>query len=307
MTKHWIVRAKFLVREASANRLVQFLIIGALIFWRAAPPERENRLFFSRLELAALYAAQAKKKGAALLSEEEKKEVEIRAVEDELLYREAIRMGFDKHDHIVKQRMVQKVLALAEYMEGEPKPTTDEEAHAYYQAHREEFKKPKELSFQHVFLAKGHESRAERVRRQVETFTSLASEPPFGDSFPISRAVGLTGIDRIGSDYGQAFASALEAQRPGQWSGPIESRYGLHFVRVNSTSEAGYRSFEAALDDAKFACAMDKRNRATRGFIEKVRANYEVVVEGNADVQLTSLGSAKRESSSMFERGGLND
>ena len=47
-----------------------------------------------------------------------------------------------------------------------------------------------------------------------------AGELPLGPLSEVSRA------------FGDEFASKVEAMAPGQWSGPVESPYGLHVVLV---------------------------------------------------------------------------
>ena len=43
----------------------------------------------------------------------------------------------------------------------------------------------------------------------------------------------------IARDFGEDFAAALAPLKPGIWSGPVPSGFGLHLVRVRSVKSSG--------------------------------------------------------------------
>ncbi|MGE5375263.1 MAG: peptidyl-prolyl cis-trans isomerase, partial [Bacteroidota bacterium] len=69
-------------------------------------------------------------------------------VREEVLYREALAMGLDKDDTIVKRRMAQKMQFLAEDVAAAHEPSTDE-LKAWFDKNKEKFALPSRYSFRH--------------------------------------------------------------------------------------------------------------------------------------------------------------
>src|SRR5262249_60712241 len=72
------------------------------------PPSRRD-IVLDGPALAVLEQAQAQRLGKPVLDADEVREVRTRAVEDEILYREALRLVLDRDDNLVRQRLIQKV------------------------------------------------------------------------------------------------------------------------------------------------------------------------------------------------------
>src|SRR5262245_29977903 len=109
--------------------LLHFLLIGAIMFavynvtradQSVAASSKEIRLSLDELaQLALLFQAQWRREPT---TEELGRLVENR-VQEEVLYREALAMGLDKNDTIVKRRMAQKLQFLAEDVGTAREPT----------------------------------------------------------------------------------------------------------------------------------------------------------------------------------------
>src|SRR5438270_10574020 len=97
------------VSKLLSNRLLQFLALGAIIFALAPRPPSPAHISLKAGYLAALEAAEAARHAGSTSTE-----VERRAIEDEVLYREAVRLGLDRGDPLVRGHLIQKVLLLAE-------------------------------------------------------------------------------------------------------------------------------------------------------------------------------------------------
>lgn len=95
-----VARALRIARALAAQRLVQFAVIGAAIFAVAPPAPADRAIELRRDAIAALFVADAKR-GTSITSERAS-EIEERLIEDEILYREGVRLGFDRDDGIVR-------------------------------------------------------------------------------------------------------------------------------------------------------------------------------------------------------------
>ena len=73
-------------------------------------------------------------------------------VREEVLYREALAIGLDKDDTIVKRRMAQKMQFLAEDVAAAHEPSTAE-LKAWFQKNSDKFALPSRYSFRHLYFS----------------------------------------------------------------------------------------------------------------------------------------------------------
>ena len=109
--------------------LLHFLVIGLAIFLldaalnHGASPERSYKIALTAEDLRQLhdtFAAQWRR-GPSL---EEMRGLEEARIHEEVLYREALMLGLDRDDIIVKRRLAQKIQFLAEDVAAARQPTT---------------------------------------------------------------------------------------------------------------------------------------------------------------------------------------
>src|SRR5215472_690683 len=79
-----------MLRAIAHSRLAAFAAIGGLLFAVTPRPASTRDVEIDRASLRSLEAAEARRLGAARLSPEEASQVDARAIEDEILYREAL-------------------------------------------------------------------------------------------------------------------------------------------------------------------------------------------------------------------------
>src|SRR5262245_66199196 len=147
--------------------LLHFLAIGAAPFGiydftqagRAEPASsRQIQLSLDDLaQLAVLFQSQWRR---APTPEEFGRLVENK-IQGEILYREALAMGLDKDDEIVKRRMAQKMQFLAEDVAAASEPTTAE-LKAWFEKNSASFRQPPRLSFRHLYFSP--DRRGDRAR-----------------------------------------------------------------------------------------------------------------------------------------------
>lgn len=219
-------------------------------------------------------------------------------IEDELLYREALALGLDRSDVVVRRRLIQSMRFLLED-EGPEESPSDDELRVHLERDRARWIVPARTTFTHVFrrdrsardadAADTHTSgdreahgtgdeagtaATTALRAQLE---SDADPATVGDPFP--RGSRFTGADAAEIDrvFGPGFAARLAVLPPGTWSGPVRSSYGWHLVRVESRAAAR----EPALDEIRAELTADwkraRRDERRRGAIAALRARYDVV------------------------------
>ncbi|HMG23374.1 MAG TPA: peptidylprolyl isomerase [Kofleriaceae bacterium] len=254
-------------------RLVQFLAIGGAIFVAAPRPRDDRRIEISAQELATVHAAQAVHDGVAALDPARAAEVTARVVEDRLLFREGVRLGLDQGDPIIEQRVVQKLLLLAESLGGATREPSEAELRAEYDSAIERYRQPARYHVMHVFAARRDDlPAADRL--------DPAALPSAGEPFPLPREVRATG-DELRRAYGDAFAAAVAGLAPSsRYSAPIASSFGWHRVRVVEVAPGGALAFEAVERQIAFDLALRRREDAVRRFLAETAARYDIAVAG---------------------------
>ncbi len=133
---------KRLVLAFERYPLILFVGIGLTLFW-LFPNEEESEVFFSQAERESVWVAHATQMGIPNLKAAEKGRVTKRLIDDEVLFREAKRLGLDKEDSIIKQRLIQKMLFIAEEEGGGSTPSSSQELVHYFEKHRKNWMLPR--------------------------------------------------------------------------------------------------------------------------------------------------------------------
>lgn len=209
-------------------------------------------------------------------------------IHEEALYREAVALGLDRQDYIIKRRMVQKVEFMASDIDADAIEVSDAQARAYFDANREQFAQPPIYTFTHVFLSSEGRSRSElRFAAQEELAklkarsAAFSDAPGHGDRFPYGvNFVEVTG-EQISAQFGSAFLAGL-AQLPvrkGVWQGPVASGYGDHLVMLTGKQDGGVPDFEEVRDKARIAAARALAERENRTAVNSIIAQHPVVIK----------------------------
>lgn len=204
-------------------------------------------------------------------------------VREEVLYREALAMGLDKDDTIVKRRMAQKMQFLAEDVAAAHEPTTAE-LKAWYEKNTGMFALPSRISFRHLYFSpddRGQRAQddaakaLERIAGQPEDSKLAASladqfmfQDYYGDSTPV----------QLAKEFGPQFAATVSKLKSGSWQGPIGSGYGWHLVFVDTVIPGRIPAFEEIEPDVKMAWLGEQKQKAWQKAYEEMRAKYEVLL-----------------------------
>jgi peptidyl-prolyl cis-trans isomerase C len=209
-------------------------------------------------------------------------------VREEVLYREALAMGLDKDDTIVKRRMAQKMQFLAEDVAAAHEPSSAE-LKAWFEKNSNKFALPSRYSFRHLYFspdkrgknAQGDAAKAlARIAGQAED-TKLADL--FGDRFMFQDYYGDRTPSAIAKEFGPPFAVAVEKLKPGSWQGPIESGYGWHLVFVDTVIPGRIPAFEEMEPDVKTAWLAEQKQQAWQKAYAEMRAKYTVLLPAPSD------------------------
>jgi parvulin-like peptidyl-prolyl isomerase len=208
-------------------------------------------------------------------------------VQQEILYREALAMGLDKDDEIVKRRMAQKMQFLAEDVAAAREPTTAE-LRSWFEKNSAQFAQPPRLSFRHVYFSP--DQRGARARDDAEqALAKLAGQPvdakiarSLADPFMFQDYYGDRAPDYLAKEFGPPFALAVAKLAPGSWQGPIESGFGWHLVFVDTAIPGRVPDFEEIEPDVRTAWLGEHKALAWEKSYMGMRANYTLLLPAPA-------------------------
>ena len=245
-------------RELLKEPVVQFLLIGSSFFVANAlisPAESDglNRAITVTDEQASAMVTTFARTWRRSPTEREIQSLIDDHIRTEVYVREAMRLGLDQNDTIIRRRLRQKMEFLND-SEFQAQSPTATDLRAYFDANPDQYREDARVSFQQVFL--DPERRGDALDGDATTLLDqLNGEPPpatlagLGD--PIDLATSW--IDRPRRDlvalFGSSFSDTLISQHPGRWVGPIDSAYGRHLVKVESMTEGSVPSFETVRAD----------------------------------------------------------
>jgi peptidyl-prolyl cis-trans isomerase C len=266
------------LKSLLSQRWLQFLVLGAGLFAFAPKPD-EQHIELDGQVLAGLRLDQARKAGQTELTLEQARHSERRAIEDEVLVREARRIGLDTDDAIIRARLVQKMLFLAEELDGASLPLTDAELRSYFEEHQADYTVDSSVAFVQVFARSQQDALA--LLGPAETFSAHDPQaiPPLGEPLPVSRRAEMP-LGELRQVYGAAFADALATAPPGVWTGPLESPHGWHLVRVLQRTDAHTARFEEALGRVRLDALIARREQAVSRFLTDALRRYDVSIDG---------------------------
>lgn len=266
--------------------LVHFLLIGAIVFglhslWSARRVEADRTITISAAQvqrLSAIWAGEAGRDPTA----QDVQRLLADYVQEEALYREALRLGLDRDDTIIRRRLAQK-MGFVMTREGPDAPLSEADLRTAYEENPQTYARPPRLSFTHVpfnFAAPG-ESREADMAAALETLSraeTLADPARLGDPFLLSRVhIGLSETETARL-FGQAFAAQLFSLEGEGWSGPHRSRLAWHLIKIDDRIDGGLPPFEEVIETVRTREIERRRRAANEAEMSKLLERYTVII-----------------------------
>lgn len=263
------LRGARLLREP----LVHFIALGALVFalFGNATSAEERRIVIdaARIErLGGQYAQNFRRAPSpaeleALIRDD---------VKEEVYYREALRLGLDRDDEVVRRRMRVKMEAFGDSAE-EVRSPDDATLQRWLDAHPARFAGEASYDFDQRYLG------TDAAEAQAGLGLLRAGREFAGSVIPLPASFDSIGAGEAAEQFGDDFPAALDRLPLGVWSGPIASGVGQHLVRVRARQPAAKPTLAAVRqrveNDWRAAMAQSRSERAYRALLDR----YDVVIE----------------------------
>ena len=249
-----------MLKEFLKEPLVHFLAAGLALFAlfgivnrndedshpNVITVDQEALLTFIQYRIKAFNPDLAAKKLDALSQQELQRLIDD-YVREEVLHREALALGLDDDDYIIRRRLVQKLEFITEGF-AEAGADLDEAAvQRYFDANKADYYVEPYVTFTHVFFQTEDRPREqaralaeEELQKLNRNGVPFSEAPQHGDRFLYHVNYVERTPDYVGSHFGPAMARELFELEPNEfvWRGPFDSAYGVHVVLL-TTNEPG--------------------------------------------------------------------
>jgi len=195
----------------------------------------------------------------------------------EVLYREAIALGLDQGDTIIRRRLRQKMEFLADDLaEGE---ASEEELGAFLKQHPERFRDEAKSTFEHIVFRPGSGQHAERLLEKLKAGETV-DVATAGDPVPLPASFEAAREGEIRAQFGDRFTEQLAELGLGVWRGPVESPYGRHLVRVRERVPGRVPELGEIRAVVEREWLAQRRQAAQDAWFRELRSRYVVTLQG---------------------------
>ena len=274
-----------LIREP----LLQFLLLGsgiyALFFLYGEPPqEDQDRSIVITTDYVNSLSASFAKRWNRPPTGEELSGLVTEYIRESLLYREALAMGLDKEDHIIRRRLAQKLEFLTNDL-VKLAPPEDTVLEQYLQDNLDQFRDSDLLTFTQIFIdpdKRGDSALADADALMAEL---QSAGPPTrqtleaGDRFMLQNAWLNAPFREIQRQMGQEFADAAMLLESGRWHSPVLSGYGIHLVYVTEHIVASDPLLADVRESVLTEYTREQTEKFNAEYLNVLRSRYTIIIE----------------------------
>ena len=276
--------------------LVHFLFAGFLLFvyFKSCSTDSglENAILIQKSDLLNFMQYQSKAFNQEVfeskldeLPESEKEQMIQNYIQDEVLYREALKLGLDQNDFVIKRRIIQKMEFILNDFDETNIKIEEDSLKQYFEQNQQRYFQPAQFTFTHIFfknddktepLKRANDFMNKKQNQKLSTSESLK----YGDRFLYHRNYAERTLDFLKGQFGSTFIDYLSKFEANEnlWQGPIESEHGQHLIKLTHKSDGGNLQLSEIKNVVKsdYLTELKKRNKKTQ--IQKLINEYEVEI-----------------------------
>lgn len=268
--------------------LVHFAVLAGMLFVVLSEPNAseevadDSRIVISAAEVDLMAVAWTQR-WQRPPSEDELAGMVREAIREQVLYREALALGLDRDDVVIRRHLRQKYEFVTQDLAYDADPD-EATLLAYYNAQPDRYAQSAQVSFSHILFSTDRrgaaaEADAAQALADLQSATGPEGADLLGDATSLPSGFEKISAVEVEALFGPDFAASLLRQEAGRWSGPIPSGYGLHLVWVSERISGGPIAFEAVRQRVKDDWVYEQRVAANEAIFLKLLDRYEVVVE----------------------------
>jgi hypothetical protein len=203
-------------------------------------------------------------------------------IDEQILYREAVALGLDRDDLVIRRRLAVKMDFLTEDAAATATPT-DEQLQEFLNQHPDKFNVESLTTFAQVYINRSQ--RGEAATAEAERVLTLLRDKAgsdwqtLGDPLPLPSEYESAAESDIARQFGRDFPKKLAGLSMGCWTGPVESRYGLHLILVRKRTAVRTPPLSEVRDAVLSEWRAVQRRELSANLRRQRRARYAVTVQ----------------------------
>ncbi|WP_043317621.1 peptidyl-prolyl cis-trans isomerase [Microbulbifer sp. HZ11] len=282
---------------------VQFALIGALLFGihslfqdRQSASSGDIVISESRIQhISAIFARGWQRPPSA----QELQGLIDDYIREEVLYREALNMGLDQGDAVIRRRLRTKMEFLAKDLVDAIDPP-DSLLEQYHQTHLDRYTHPARYTFEQIFLDSNKRKEVAEDARIVLTRLTAGRDPrKQGDHSLLQHRFDSVTPARIDRVFGSDFSQQLVDLPLNEWTGPLTSSYGEHLVRIRHLDPQQQPEFGEVRAEVLRDWQEQERRKVLQTQYETLRSKYRISVaelspESNVKTESVEPGDSPR-------------
>lgn len=268
------------IRAAMREPLLHFLLAGAglfLLFGYAVGPDKadNDEIVVSSGQIEHLTTIFVKTWQRAPTDQELRGLIDSFILE-EVLYREATAIGLDQDDTIIRRRLKQKMEFLVDdFSAADP---SDTDLQQFLNDDPERFRTEARITFEHIYFADAGSAAVEK------TLAALQNNEPIDSMLVAPSGLLPRQFDEasetiVSGQFGQRFKDVLFSLDTSQWTGPVESPFGVHLLRIDKLVASRVPALDEIRDEVRRDWLVDRREAAQQALFDSLRDKYTITIE----------------------------
>lgn len=263
--------------------LIHFILIGVSLFLlfnftKEQDKDAPNRIVVTAGQVDQV-TAQFSRTWMRPPTEAEIKGLIDSIVRDEVYYREALAMGLNENDPLIRRRMRMKLEFILEDLSAQNDPD-DQILEMFLQQNADKFMVESRASFRQVYLNPDKRWDLEKDAAKIlgDLRNGSVSET-LGDPTLLPEAFYSVAYSEIARTFGNAFAKEIASLEPDKWTGPVYSGLGAHLVLVTESRKGHLPKLAEIRTRVENEYMAQRRQKMKDAAYRKLLEGYEVVVE----------------------------
>ena len=254
--------------------LIHFLLAGLAVFafsaWRGEPVDPASRTIEIGEEQTRMLAEQFAQVWRRPPTPSEIDGLIREHIKEEVYYREALRLGLEADDPVIRRRLRSKMEFLAA-SEAESAIPDDGTLQAWLDRQAARYAVGTKYSFDQIYLGPddGGTAKVAALKLAVEQGNKWQRK---GASISLPHSLEQADPKQIAREFGDGFATSIARLEPGKWSGPVASGFGTHLVRLRRATQGRKPALaevrQQVENDWRAATAKERENRAYQALLD---------------------------------------
>ena len=262
------------------NKVFIYFIIGILIYLVdiGLNSDEEKNIYISDQEVISLINAWKSQDGREPTDNEISRIIN-NLVQEEILYREALSLGLEREDKIIKRRLAQKISFLKQ--ESLLKEPTKLEISEFYKNNKDNYFISDSFTFTHHFFSSDNINSKERALNSLDKNNLSLSK---SDPFFLGKNFADISLEEINSNFGNEFSLYFKNPQINEWIGPYKSSFGYHNLFISNYTPGFYPDINDIYKELEVDLMQVNRDNAVSNFIKEVSSEYSVII--NPDLKI---------------------